>query len=358
MNEINFEIQDVEKIDLSMDVGIKEIYPPIENLEITPTKEQQVFTHENSYGYDNVTVEPIPDEYIIPEGILPITENTTYDVRRFAKVSASVHPTPNLQDKSITITENGTQNITHDNGYDGLRNVEVITNIESGGGKSIPIINSLTPLIYEYSGVTTVTTNATEINNLVNSSSQSAHNPSIVMTGIVTAFVRSDYTLSDNLTLIAETGWSDFTDGVTKQKGIVCWCDNINENFTITQASSGRMGIGIVCFELNPKPTITTIMSEHNFQTETGLLPLKAGLTIYCVNSISDTGYGFYELGNDYLHSMTYKEKSKIHSFAAKGRTKIYIYYVAEDCNSEFTRKSLSSIPSSFGWGVIGINLE
>ena len=130
MNEINFEIQDVEKIDLSMDVGVKEIYPPIENLEVTPTKEQQVFTHENSYGYDNVTVQPIPDEYIIPEGLLPITENTTYDVRKYARVSASVHPAPNLQDKSITINENGTQNITFDDGYDGLNQVDVTIEVE------------------------------------------------------------------------------------------------------------------------------------------------------------------------------------------------------------------------------------
>lgn len=167
MNEINFNIEDMEKINLSMDVGVKEIHPPIEDLEVTPTKEEQIFTHENSYGYDKVTIKPmpeiklqdkevtptketqnivadnnydglnqvtvnpIPEEYIIPEGMLPITENTTYDVRRYARVSASVHPAPNLQDKSITITENGTQNITADSGYDGLGNVEVITNIEN-----------------------------------------------------------------------------------------------------------------------------------------------------------------------------------------------------------------------------------
>lgn len=137
MNEINFEIKDVEKIDLSMDVGVKEIFPPIENLEVTPTKEQQVFTHENSYGYDNVTVNAIPDEYIIPDGTLPITENTTYDVRRYARVSASVHPAPYLQDKEVTITENGTQSITFDEGYDGLNSVEVTTNIESSGVEPI-----------------------------------------------------------------------------------------------------------------------------------------------------------------------------------------------------------------------------
>lgn len=130
MNEINFNIEDIEKIDLSMDVGIKEIYPPLENLTVEPTKEQQVFNHENSYGYDNITVQPIPDEYIIPEGMLPITENATYDVRKFARVSTSVHPAPNLQDKSITINENGTHSITADEEYDGLNQVDVTVEVE------------------------------------------------------------------------------------------------------------------------------------------------------------------------------------------------------------------------------------
>lgn len=40
---------------------------------------------------------------------------------------------PILQDKSITITENGTTNIIADEGYDGLNNVEVITNVASTG---------------------------------------------------------------------------------------------------------------------------------------------------------------------------------------------------------------------------------
>ena len=55
MNEINFNVEDIKKIDLSMDVGIKEIYPSLENLEIIPTSEKQVFNHPNSYGYDKVT---------------------------------------------------------------------------------------------------------------------------------------------------------------------------------------------------------------------------------------------------------------------------------------------------------------
>lgn len=192
MKEINIKIKDIEKLGLSMGMGIKKVYPPIENLDIIPSKEKQTFNHENSYGYDNVTVEPIgneyvipegmveitnngqvdvtnvktanvnvyvppklqtkevtptkglqvvendkeydgldavvvnpiPDEYIIPEGTLPITENMTYDVRDYAKVSARVYPAPNLQNKEVTPSE-VSQNIISDEGYDGLGEVVV-----------------------------------------------------------------------------------------------------------------------------------------------------------------------------------------------------------------------------------------
>lgn len=41
---------------------------------------------------------------------------------------------PSLQNKSVTITENGTQNVTADAGYDGLNNVSITTNVAGGGG--------------------------------------------------------------------------------------------------------------------------------------------------------------------------------------------------------------------------------
>lgn len=125
MEKINFTVKDIKTANFGInDVVVKDVYPPLVNETVIPTKEQQVLTHEGEYGYDKVTVEPIPDEYIIPEGTLPITENTTYDVRRYSRVSANVKPAPELQDKEVTPTKE-TQNITFDTGFDGLGNVEV-----------------------------------------------------------------------------------------------------------------------------------------------------------------------------------------------------------------------------------------
>lgn len=52
---------------------------------------------------------------------------------------------PNLQNKSVTITENTTTTINPDSGYDGLNEVEVTTNVSGGGGgvKTIYEINAL-----------------------------------------------------------------------------------------------------------------------------------------------------------------------------------------------------------------------
>lgn len=60
------------------------------SITITPTKEQQVVTPSGDSVFNKVTVEPIPDEYIIPSGNLDITENDTYDVTNYATVTTNV----------------------------------------------------------------------------------------------------------------------------------------------------------------------------------------------------------------------------------------------------------------------------
>ena len=104
-------------------------FPPIvlanmQEKEAIPTKEQQEIVPDKNYdGLSKVTVNPIPDEYIIPNGELEIIQNGIYDVS--SKASAKV----NVPEKVLgakTITTNGTYNATDDN-LDGYSQVEVTT---------------------------------------------------------------------------------------------------------------------------------------------------------------------------------------------------------------------------------------
>lgn len=45
--------------------------------------------------------------------------------------------TPTYQEKSVTITENGTTNVTADSGYDALSKVNITTNVSGGGGADL-----------------------------------------------------------------------------------------------------------------------------------------------------------------------------------------------------------------------------
>ena len=104
-------------------------FPPIvlanmQEKEAIPTKEQQeIFPDKNYDGLSKVTVNPIPDEYIIPNGELEIIQNGIYDVTDKANAIVDV-PEKVLGTK--TITSNGTYNATDDN-LDGYSQVSVAT---------------------------------------------------------------------------------------------------------------------------------------------------------------------------------------------------------------------------------------
>ena len=92
--------------------------------EITPTKETQIVEPDKNYdGLKKVTVNKIPDEYIIPTGEIQINQNGIYNVKD--KVTANVN-IPEKQLGTKTITTNGIYKATDDN-LDGYSEVEVET---------------------------------------------------------------------------------------------------------------------------------------------------------------------------------------------------------------------------------------
>lgn len=103
---------------------------PIENLqqkEVNPTTEKQEIVADKEYSaLSKVTVNPIPDEYIIPSGEIEINANGNYNVTDKASAKVNV-PIKTLGTK--TITKNGVYNATNDN-LDGYSQVTVAT---SGG---------------------------------------------------------------------------------------------------------------------------------------------------------------------------------------------------------------------------------
>ena len=103
---------------------IEVLKPITQEKEVIPTKETQIIEPDKDFtGLSKVTVQSIPNEYIVPSGEIEFTQNGTYDVTD--KASAKV----NIKEKVLgtkTITSNGTYKAIDDN-LDGYSEVEVAT---------------------------------------------------------------------------------------------------------------------------------------------------------------------------------------------------------------------------------------
>ena len=67
---------EVKKKKIEINVGASKIYPALTDLNVIPSAEQQVFTHDGEYGYDNVTVEGIQADEL---NIVPSKEMQNFE---------------------------------------------------------------------------------------------------------------------------------------------------------------------------------------------------------------------------------------------------------------------------------------
>ena len=99
------------------------VQPTLQQKAVTPTAKPIVVEADSNYnGLLSVTVDAIPDEYIVPSGEITINKNGAADVSKFSSVVVDVKPT--LQSKSIT-PSTSSQTIHPDVNYDGMSLINV-----------------------------------------------------------------------------------------------------------------------------------------------------------------------------------------------------------------------------------------
>lgn len=111
----------------NVDIDVEEI--TLQEKTVTPTKSIQNITPDGGYdGLSKVSVNAIPNEYIIPTGSKTITTNGTHDVKNYANAVVNTPVPKTEQAKSVTITENGTTAVNPDSGKV-LSKVTITTNV-------------------------------------------------------------------------------------------------------------------------------------------------------------------------------------------------------------------------------------
>lgn len=105
--------REIYELELTIDI---EAFPmPLTSATVTPTAEAQTIEPPEGYdGFYRVTVEPIPDDYVIPEGTLYITAPGTYDVTEYEYAFVDV-------DTGITLKK------YMEEGYDAILETSVTT---------------------------------------------------------------------------------------------------------------------------------------------------------------------------------------------------------------------------------------
>ena len=199
------------------------VQPKLQTKEVTPTKEKQVVQPDSSYdGLSQVTVNAMPE-----------------------------------QTKTITITENGTETVTPDDGKV-LTSVTITTNVPSGGEQ--PTLNA--PSI-SLSGTTLTITNPASNGNFV--TSYTLYNGSTVITTTTSKIINlSDYIkTAGTYTLTVKAKGTNFNDSASSNSvtytlksqttpaislvsGTTIQIDTIDENATTIEVFADGTSIGSV----------------------------------------------------------------------------------------------------------------
>lgn len=114
----------------------------------TPAKGEQTINPTSGKFFSSFKVGAIPSDYIIPSGTLVITSNGAKDVTNYKNVNVIVEP--NLEQKTVTITENGTTDVTPTSGKDGMSKVTVTTNVPTASAvEEVATASAMNALLVE-----------------------------------------------------------------------------------------------------------------------------------------------------------------------------------------------------------------
>ena len=103
--------------------------------------------------------------------------------------------------------------------------------------------------------------------------------------GIVLMFVRNDYSVSNNVTVIGESDYVIATDN-TPQKIIIGWCDDFTQDITLTQTSSARLGIWGIMLDHCIKPTANEIVYNETTRNSSVEVTTPQSICIYMSTNV------------------------------------------------------------------------